>query len=278
MRIGNFSFHLISDGAFLRDGGCMFGQVPKVTWEEGIKPDRRNRIRLGVNSLLIQTPNSNILVDTGAGAKEAEEMKETHGLSAGKLLKRLKDLGLTTRDIDTVILTHLHFDHCGGSTRQERTGKAAPTFPKAKYLIQKEAWEEACSPNERGRDSFHPDDFMPLMEKGRVSLIDGDYEVMPGVWTKNTGGHCRGHQVVTVNPSGERIAFLGDLIPTSHHIPLSHISSYDHSPEDTLAQKRMFLEMAQEEGWLLIFGHGIENSAGYVDRRNGETVFRPVEV
>jgi glyoxylase-like metal-dependent hydrolase (beta-lactamase superfamily II) len=278
MRIGKFSFHLINDGSFLRDGGCMFGQVPKVSWEEGIKPDRKNRIRLGVNAFLVRTPDSTILVDTGAGFKEADEMKETHGLSAGKLLRRLKDLGVTARDIDTVILTHLHFDHCGGSTRQDRTGKAVPTFPKATYMVQKAAWEEACNPNERSKNSFHPDDFLPLMEKGQLRLLDGDSEIMPGVWTRVTGGHCLGHQVVTINPSGERIAFLGDLIPTPHHIPLQYISAFDQSPQDTLDGKRRFLEMAENEGWLLIFGHGTDNTAGYLDRRNGEVKFRPVEV
>ena len=177
MRSANLSISVISDGSFLLDGGSLFGQVPKVLWERGVKADRRNRVRLGLNCLLIQSPTKNILVDTGIGSKEPENVKDLYGLSCNKLLRGLKNVGLNARQIDMVILTHLHFDHAGGSTKIDRTGNAMPTFPKATYIVQRACWEEAINPSERGRASFHPNDFLPLEEKGQLTLIDGDCDV-----------------------------------------------------------------------------------------------------
>jgi glyoxylase-like metal-dependent hydrolase (beta-lactamase superfamily II) len=221
-----------------------------------------------------------ILVDTGIGSKEPENNRDTYGLNSSKLLKGLKNLGLTARDVDVVILTHLHFDHSGGSTKLDTNGKAIPAFPKATYFVQRAAWEEACSPNERGRSYYNSDDFEPLLNKGQLEFLDGDTEVIPGVWAQVTNGHCKGHQLVKVNPSGERVAFPGDLIPTPHHVDLSCITALDYSPEDTLYQKRDFLSLAEKEGWLVIFGHGYEHRAGYIERKNGNGTWRcrPTEV
>lgn len=278
MRAAELSINVLSDGSYLLDGGSLFGQVPKVLWERGVKADRRNRVRLGLNCLLIQSPTQNILVDTGIGSKEPENLKDLYGLSCNKLLRALRNVGLNARQIDIVILTHLHFDHAGGSTKIDRTGKAMPTFPKATYMVQRTCWEEAINPSERGRASFHPNDFLPLEERGQLTLIDGDCEVIPGVSVRLTNGHSMGHQVVLVNSGGERVAFLGDLVPTPYHIPLSYIPAFDRNPEETLEQKRCFLDQAQREGWLVILGHGYDQWAGYVESRNGVLQLRPVEL
>lgn len=277
MKVGDLSVDIVSDGTLLVDGGSLFGQVPKTIWEQKMKADRKNRIKLGINCLLIQALDKNILVDTGVGSKEPERIKEWYGLRCNKLLTNLKACGLLARQIDMVILSHLHFDHAGGATKIDRTGRATPTFPKATYVVQRRCWEEALDPSERTKASFHPDDFLPLEEKGQLSLIDGNCEIVPGVSIRVTNGHSSGHQAVIVNSGGERIAYAGDLIPTAHHVPLAHVTAFELSPEDSVKEKRSFLEMAQKEGWLLIFSHGFEQKSGYVESINGKIQLRLVD-
>jgi len=278
VNFGTTSVNIVSDGTIMVDGGSLFGPVPKAHWELNVKPDRRNRVRLSLNCLLVRTPEANILIDTGAGSKRIENLKERYALNGNKLLKSLRALGLTARDIDLVILTHLHFDHSGGCTKLDRSGNAVPTFPKAEYMVQQRCWDEAMDPNERFEDSFHKDDFLPLKEKGVLKTIDGDTEVMPGVNVKVTDGPSRGHQIVLVERGSERIAFASDLIPTPYHLPLPHISATDEYPNGTLEQKKELLEMAVNGGWLMVFGHGHDYRAGYVQQKNGSAQLVPVDM
>lgn len=278
MNLGTTTIDVVSDGTLLRDGGSIFGQIPKSQWELQVKPDRRNRIRLGLNCMLVQTPKMNILVDAGAGSKRQDKLKEAYGLNGNKLLRGLRNIGLTARDIDVVILSSLNFDHVGGCTKLDRSGSAVPTFPKARYLVQRSSWEEANNPNERSKHEFYEDDFLPLEEKGLIEFIDGDYEVIPGLTVKVTNGPSVGHQIVLVERGSEKIAYVSDLIPTPFHLPLSCIPALDESPSDTLVQKKEFLDMAVDGGWLVIFGHGHENRAGYVQKKNGTSQLLPVEV
>ena len=278
MNIGTTSVNIVSDGTFLLDGGCVFGQVPKAQWELYTKPDRRNRIRLALNCLLIQTPNANILVDTGAGSKRPEKLKEAYGLNGNKLLKGLRALGLTARDIDIVVLTHLQFDHGGGCTKLDRSGSAVPTFTKAQYMVQRSCWDQAVNPSERYTGSFYEDDFLPLEEKGLLTFLDGDSEVIPGVTVKVNDGPAAGHQIVLIERGSEKIAYVSDLIPTPYHLPLPYIPALDEQPNNTLNQKRELLKMAVAGGWLVIFGHGHEHRAGYVQQRNGHAQLQPVEI
>jgi glyoxylase-like metal-dependent hydrolase (beta-lactamase superfamily II) len=260
------------------NGGCVFGRIPRAQWELQIKPDRRNRIRLALNSMVIQTPSANILVDTGAGSKRQDKFKEMYGLNGNKLLKNLRGLGLTARDIDLVILSHLQFDHVGGATKLDRTGEAVPTFPKATYMVQRACWDEANDPDERNEGLFYSDDYMPLHEKGMLTLLDGDYEVIPGVTVKVADGPTEGHQIVLVERGSEKIAYASDLVPTPYHLPLPYIPALDESPGETLSQKRTLLDMVVQNGWLIIFGHGHEEKAGYVQARGGRPQLLPVEI
>ena len=278
VNLGSTSVNIISDGTYLRDGGNVFGQIPKSQWETLLKTDRKNRVRLGLNCLLIQSPEANILVDTGAGSKQPEKLKEQYGLNGNKLLKGLKNLGVTARDIDIVIQTHLHFDHAGGCTKLDRTGNSIPTFPKAKYIVQRSCWNEAINPNERYSKFFYPDDFIPLEEKKQLTLIDGDTEIIPGVNVKVTDGPASGHQIVLVGRGSERFAFASDLIPTPYHLPVEYISAFDAHPNNTLDQKKTLIDMASREGWLLVFGHGHENRIGYIEQRNGKSKLLPIDM
>lgn len=276
MQLGGTFVDVISDGTVLIDGGSMFGQVPKSEWELYSKPDRKNRVRLGLNCLLIRNSAGNILINTGAGSKRLERLKESHGLQGNKLIKGLKALGVSARDIDTVVLTDLQYDSTGGSTKLERSGKAIPAFPKATYVVQKSAWDEAMSPDERNRKLYSEEDFLPLEEAGVLNLVEGDTELAPGVSTKVTNGYSSGHQIVLVQAGSERIAFLSHLIPTPFHIALSTISAFDKDPGEVIDRKREVIGMALNGGWLMIFGLAQEQSGAYVQQRNGKSQLLPV--
>lgn len=278
MRMKDLDIHLLTDGAVKVDGGTMFGQVPREAWETMVKPDRRHRVRWGINALLIQAKGVNILVDDGAGAKLDEEERESRGLNCNRLKKELRELDLAPKDIHYVVLTHLHYLHAGGSTRRTRNGDVVATFPQARYLVQRTAWEDALAPNELGRRSFNTEDFMPLEKSGHLELIDGDYEILPGVRIRVTDGHCRGHQVVVAEQLGNRFVYLGDLVPSAYHLGLPTISSQDQFPEDTLEQKRQLLSAAERDGSLLLFAHGMDTRGGYLERRHGKLALTPVVV
>ena len=233
MNIGTTSINILKDGTFLLDGGTVFGQIPKSEWETQIKPDRRNRVRLGLNCVLIMTPEKNILVDTGAGSKRTAELKEKFGLNGNKLMRNLKSHGLTARDIDVVVLTQLQFAHSGGCTKLDRTGAAVPIFPKAEYVVQEECWNEAINPNERFETQFFEDDYAPLADRDMIRFLDGEEEIIPGVTVSVADGPAKGHQVVFIERGSERIVLAGDLIPTPYHLPLTYIPADSEFPNET---------------------------------------------
>ncbi len=278
MRIGNTSIELLKDGTFRVDGGILFGQVAKSEWERYIKPDRRNRVTLGLNAVLINTPELKILIDTGAGNKRIAEMRDDYNLNGNKLIKGLKERGLSARDIDIVVLSNLHFDHSGGCTKLDRTGTAIPMFPNAVYMMQRSSWDAAQDPNERYLDSFYEEDYEPLAERDMVRFLDDGDEIIPGVTVKLAPGPSQGNQVVFIEYGSERIVYAGDLIPTPFHLPLHHIPATAEFPNDTLVQKRELVETAIEGGWLIVFGHGNEYNSAYVRERGGVSQLVPVEI
>lgn len=269
---------IISDGILKMDGGSVFGPIPKVVWENSVTTDRKNRITLGLNCLLLQVNGKNVLVDTGVGSKDNNRDKESLGLVPSRMVKGLKAAGLTPKDINAVILSDLHFDHCGGCTRLDRTGAIVATFPKARYYVQRASWEEAYHPGERFRHAYREDNFAPIEERGQLELLDGDADIFPGLRVIVCEGPAKGHQMVMFNHGGERIVFLGDLVPTPHHLNPAVISAFDYSPEDTLQQKRELLTAAEKQGWLLVFSHGHDTRAGYLERRAEMTYLRPVDL
>jgi len=272
------SIKLLSDGTIKRDGGCMFGHLPKTSWENWIVTDRKNRMTLGLNCLLIQIAGKNIVVDTGVGSKDVDGMREDYGLGPSRLVKNLKSMGISTNQVDVVILTHLHFDHCGGCTKLDRTGSLVPTFPKATHYVQKQCWDEAQNPSERFKDVYFERDFRPIEDSSQLELMDGDHEILPGLNVTLTNGPSTGHQIVMLNHGGERVAFMGDLVPTARHLDLASIPSFDQYPEETLEVKREVLNRAEKEGWLLVFSHGIDKKAGYLERYNGGAYLRTIEL
>ncbi|MFQ5861168.1 MAG: MBL fold metallo-hydrolase [Dehalococcoidia bacterium] len=278
MKLGNVELHLVSDGAIHLDGGTLFGIVPKTLWRAKAPPDRKNRVTIGLNCLLIRSGGKNILVDTGVGTKHPRQRRAIYAMAAGALTEALRQRGLAPDEIDLVVMTHLHFDHAGGCTRLDAQGHPIPTFPRATYLIQRRDWEEATHTNERTRAAYLPEDFLPLEERGQLALLDGDQEITPGVWVQATGGHTSGHQMVLIDSGEQRAACGGDILPTPHHLPPHYTTAWDLFPLDTVRRKRELLAQAEREGWLLLFGHGLETCAGYLTREGERLILKPASL
>ncbi len=270
MKFGKIELISLSDGIMRLDGGAMFGVVPRVLWEKTNPPDGRNRIVIGINPLLIKAEGCNILVDTGNGDKFSEKLLDIYGIEREpNLTQSISDAGLKPEQIDLVINTHLHFDHCGGNTLLDGEGAIRPAFPNARYLIQRLEWDDATNTNELTKESYLPENFIPLEKAGKVELIEGEAEVYPGVKVIPTPGHNRGHQSVRIDSDGKTAFFLGDLIPTTAHIPLPYIMSYDLYPLELLETKRRLLSRAFEEQWLMIFEHDPDVRMGYLKDEGG---------
>jgi glyoxylase-like metal-dependent hydrolase (beta-lactamase superfamily II) len=275
--IGQHDIYGLRDGFFSLDGGAMFGVVPKTLWEKKIPADEKNRIRLALNSILIKTEKALILVETGIGGDLDPKFYDYYSVERKPgLVLSLEKLGYQAEDIDFVINTHLHFDHCGGNTYKNEKGEDVPTFPKARYVIQKGEWEYALHPSERDKPSYLERNFLPLEKHGLLQLVDGDNEISEGVKVVVVPGHTSRHQCVKVS-SGEKVLFfLGDLVPTSAHVGLSYIMSYDISPQETLESKKKFFERAIEEDWILAFNHDPEHFFGKVKKINDKYTFEPL--
>ena len=277
MRLGRFQLNHISDGSIRLDGGAVFGIVPRVLWERKMPPDDRNRVRLGLNCLLIRTPSEAILVDTGAGRKYTPKEQDIYGVGEEPdVVARLAGLGVKPGDIDLVINTHLHFDHSGGNTRWE-DGEVVSNFPNATYVVAREDYLTATGSNERTAVSYRPENWEPLLEARQLRLADGEQEIVPGVSLVHTPGHTPGHHSVKVDSGGETVFFLGDLCATTAHVPLPWIMGYDLFPLTTLETRKRIYSRAVAENWLLLFDHDPDVIAGTMRKRGQRYVAEPVE-
>jgi glyoxylase-like metal-dependent hydrolase (beta-lactamase superfamily II) len=267
--VGDVRVTLLHDGTIALDGGALFGVVPRVVWEKRDPPDDRNRVTLGLNVALIESGGKRVLVDTGMGERWSEKEVRMYRIERSTtLLGGLRAGGLGPEDIDFVVNTHLHFDHAGGNTRLEG-GRVVPTFPRARYVVQRGEWEDARHPHERSRASYRADDFLPVAEAGQLDLIDGETEVAPGVRAVRVGGHTTHHQMVVVERGGETLVVPTDLLPTASHLPLPFVMAYDLFPVATLEAKRTLLEKAVEGHWRILFYHDSRTPLGRV-RREGD--------
>lgn len=271
--LGDWKLHLITDGRFWLDGGAMFGVIPKVLWSRVIECDERNRIPLALNCFLIQTGAMNVLIDTGVGTKEDEKFRDIYRLEQdGLLLHELERLGVKNTDINWVINTHLHFDHCGGNTVCEGD-QVRPTFPKATYFVQRGELEAARCPDERSRASYMSKNWESIGSS--LQSLDGDCELMRGISVFLSPGHTACHQSVRVERAGRVLVFLGDIMPTVNHIRLPWIMGYDLYPVTTLETKKNLLPQMADEKWLLIFEHEAFHPIGHVGREeSGKYCFK----
>ncbi len=278
LHLGDFDIYGLRDGYFSLDGGAMFGVVPRTLWEKKYPPDSKNRIRLALNSILVRTPKAIVLVETGIGPKTDQKFSDIYGIERKPgLLASLERIGFKPEDIGFVINTHLHFDHCGGNTYRDEKGRVVPTFPRARYVIQRGEWKAATRPNERDRPSYLAENFLPLEEFGCLDLVEGTKEIVPGVEVFLTPGHTARHQGVKIQSRGETLFYLGDLVPTSAHLGLPYIMSYDLYPVDTLETRKKLYEQAIAENWILAFVHDPEHYFGRVRKKEGKYEFMPLE-
>lgn len=248
--------YAVETGRFALDGGAMFGVVPKVLWERLIPPDERNRIPMAMRALLIEEGNRLILVDVGVGHKYTPKFADLYAIdhSTHTLIGELAKLGFSAADVTDVVLTHLHFDHAGGST--EKVGdKIVPTFPNARYYVQRSHWEWAHNPNPRERASFFPENYDPLEAAGQLVLLEGEEELLPGVRIRVIHGHTEGQQLVEVSYKGKTILYGADLFPTSAHLPLPYVMAYDVRPLITFEERQRYLPWLVESGAIVFYEH-----------------------
>jgi glyoxylase-like metal-dependent hydrolase (beta-lactamase superfamily II) len=274
MKLGNFELQLLSDGTFALDGGQMFGVVPKVLWEKKLRADARNRVLMGLNCLLVKAGNKNILIETGIGEKFDPKLNDIYDVSHTTTLPgELERLGLTPDDIHMVINTHLHFDHCGWNTRREN-GKLVPTFPRARYFVQRGEWEHALHPTERDRASYVPEFFLSV--ERQTEFLEGESEIIPGIRVEVVPGHNRNMQCVRIESGGQLAYFISDLVPTQAHLGFPWIMSFDLYPLETLANKRRILPQLAELGSLVIFPHDATVPWARLIESDGKIVAQPV--
>lgn len=266
MRLGNVHLHLVSDGIYWSDGGGLFGLVPKVLWEKIAPPDELNRLPFHLRCLLIQTPTQRILVDTGFGDKLSPKEREQSSLEGERrLLTSLEALGVGPLDVDLVINTHLHGDHCGGNTRRDENGEIVPTFPWATYCVQRLELADASFPNERTQATYCAENWEPIQQAGQLRVLSGDTRLTPEVSVVITPGHSRAHQCVLVESEGQKAMFLGDLASWPVHIErLAWVPAYDVDPMLSIETKRRIAHWAVEHKVLLIFEHHPDIVAGYL--------------
>ncbi len=264
LNISGYTLKSIPTGQFKLDGGAMFGTVPKVLWSRTNPADDQNRILMESRALLIQSADRNILVDNGNGSdfrlkfgdKAGAKFEQIYGVDSGgvNLASSLKKVGLETSDITDVILTHLHFDHAGGSTTDIK-GELVPTFENATYYVQNDNLTTALNPNRRERASYLKPNFEPLLAANCLKTLDGPQELFPGIHLSLTYGHTKAQQNVLVKDDTQALFYCADLIPTSTHTKTAWVMGYDLNPLKIMEEKTNILAKAAEEKWHLFFEH-----------------------
>jgi glyoxylase-like metal-dependent hydrolase (beta-lactamase superfamily II) len=265
MKIGKYSVKIVHSGFFGLDGGAMFGIVPKPLWETTNPSDEANRIKLATRNLLLDDGNKKILIDTGMGNKWNEKNKEIYAIDQENysIESSLLQYGIKPEDITDVILTHLHFDHAGGSTKKEND-KLVPFFPNARYYVQKKNFEWAMNPSEKDKGSYLKENFEPLMEDGVLFLIEGEKKFNENIEFILVNGHTFSQQLIRISDTSTNLLYCCDLFPTTSHIPLPYIMGYDLQPLVTLEEKKKILKTVVDEDWKLFFEHDPETALATV--------------
>lgn len=278
-RLGNLQLAILTDGTYYQDAGAVFGIVPRIMWERlGIELNERYQMPLGLNSLLVRSQGKTVLIETGVGDKE-RPLGQTQRAAQGSLLDELRAVGVAPADVDVVINTHLHADHCGWNTRKNDDGAYVPTFPQAKYLVQRREWESAVAPNERTRATYLPENVFPLEKSNQLDLVDGERRVTDEITIVPTPGHSQGHASIVLTSGGESAVYLGDMV--QHPAQLERaawVSSFDIYPLEAMETKKAVVARAIAERQLIVAVHCPFPGLGFmVETSDGKRRWTPVE-
>ena len=266
--IGDFQIYWLNGGNFRLDGGTMFGAVPKVLWERKCKADAANTLPFCNDIMLVKTPEHNIIIDTGLGNKLTEKQLSIFQVTAPwSVIDDLAELDLSPQNIDFVLLTHCDFDHAGGIVMHDSSGNEKLTFPDAVHYVQKTEWEDVELPCRRAQATYWPANFNLLKEEGKLEIIAGDMEIIPGITPRHTGGHTRGHQLVEITSKGETAVHLGDLFPTHAHNNPLWIMAYDNFPLEVIDRKEEYFKHYQKLDSWFTFYHDTQIKACKLDEQ-----------
>jgi glyoxylase-like metal-dependent hydrolase (beta-lactamase superfamily II) len=278
VRVGRYEISSVVDGWFALDGGAMFGIVPRPLWERKIVPDARNRIRLASRCLVAVDRDVRrvIVVDAGLGERWDPKQADIYAIerSGGGLEEGLARLGHARADVTDVVLTHLHFDHAGGTTRRGPDGKIELTFPRATYHIQRRNWQHAHAPSAKDARSHRGGDFDLLQHSNQLHLVEGEAQLFPDVELVVSEGHTVAQQLPRFRGDGTHVTFCGDLIPTHLHLRPSWVMAYDLFPVTTIEEKKMLLAEALEDDGVIVFDHDAAMAACRLGEEDGGPVFR----
>jgi glyoxylase-like metal-dependent hydrolase (beta-lactamase superfamily II) len=272
--LGDFELTALSDGTYVADGGAFFGVVPKVMWQRKVQADESNRIAVTCNSVLVRTGKQTVLIETGIGNKLSEKTKSFF-LPQEKLLENLHVAGAAPEDIDIVINSHLHFDHCGWNTVY-KSGVAVATFPKAKYYAPRGEWEHGQLQLERDRVSYISDNYNPLINSGQMQLLGSEADIVPGISVKAYPGHTRNMWAVFLRSGGETACYISDLIPTTWHLEPTWVMAYDLFPLEVIEQRKKYYAESMPGGWLTLFTHDPHVPFARIVKEDSKFSVRPV--
>jgi glyoxylase-like metal-dependent hydrolase (beta-lactamase superfamily II) len=266
MLLGDFEITLVRPAVYWWDGGAMFGVVPKTLWSRKIAADELNRIPLGFNCYLIRTGGHTVLIETGCGDKMPALARERMrlGPEPEDLREAIVAAGIDPESIDIVINSHLHWDHCGGNTVL-RGGRPAAAFPRARYFAPRGEWKQAHERLARDGISYIDANYDPLVDAGRMTLVEEDCEIVPGIRMERAPGHNRDMCVVTASSGGRTFCFLSDLVPSAAHLQPTWVAAFDLYPLETIEQKRKWLARAAAEEWVCGFGHDVNAAFALVE-------------
>ncbi len=273
--LGDFELTVLTDGSYYLDGGAMFGVVPKTMWEMRAPADAQNRILLGLNTVIVRTGKHTVVIETGIGNKLPEKLRAIFGAKQ-LLLLSFAAAGIRLEEVDIVINSHLHFDHCGWNTMLNERGEVVPTFPNARYFAHRGEVEHGHLQLERDAVSYRSANYDPLVESGQMTLIDGSQaEIVPGISVETYPGHTAQTLAIMIESYGNRACYVSDLIPTSAHLDPTWVMGYDLDPVRCIAERKRFYERAIPEKWLVLFTHDHATPMGYVSmNEKGKPVLR----
>lgn len=276
MQLGDYRVEIVQDTEFRLDGGAMFGVVPRKLWAKESPPDDDNRIRMNMNCVFIDAGSEKILIETGIGEKWTAKQTSMYGIDRVRPLSETLKMrtGVGADEITIVVNTHLHFDHSGGNTYLDDSGKAVPAFPNARYFVSAAELDHAEHPSERDRASYLPDNWRPMIESGQLERKDADYEVVPGLRMETIAGHNRSMQCWRLQRDGQTMFGFADLVPMRAHVRLPWIPGFDLYPVESLEAKKRLLPQAAREGWLCVFYHDPDEPLCRLEQ--GEKEFSPL--